>query len=73
MLAYVHFITKRGCVIKPAAQKRPLMSRSTLKPSKITEKTPPPYSLFNIQRRPCTSSKGIKTIGIDKLRLGELA
>lgn len=32
LFAYVMLITKRGCIIKPATQKKPIMSRSTIKP-----------------------------------------
>lgn len=34
MFNYVYFVTKRGSVIRPAAQKKPIVSRSTLKPQK---------------------------------------
>ena len=61
-------------MIKPAAQKKPIMSRSTFRAPKIAEKiTLPNYCLINIQRRPCTSTKGIKTMGVERVRLSELA
>jgi hypothetical protein len=70
MLAYVSTITRRGCLIKPTAQKKPIMSRSTLKPPKATEKAAV-CSVFNLQRRPSTASK-VRTTAVERWRLSEL-